>query len=133
MTMNAPLTIKLLIRQLLQKPPSRFPPISDQLSNTTTPRYSILLHIFSCIFLAVLGLHCFGPTFSSCGELWLLLLWSTGSRHAGVVELWHMDFVVLGHVKSSQTRDRTLCPLHWQADQGRFLSTAPPGKSSMSF
>ena len=48
------------------------------------------------LFLAVLGLHCCTPAFSSCGEqgllfvaacsfslLWLLLLQSTGSRRAG--------------------------------------------------
>ena len=48
------------------------------------------------LFLAALGLHCCARAFSSCGEQgllfvvirglligWLLLLWSTGSRHAG--------------------------------------------------
>ena len=48
------------------------------------------------LFLAALGLRCCAQAFSSCGEggysslwcvgfslWWLLLLWSTGSRHAG--------------------------------------------------
>ena len=45
---------------------------------------------------------------------WLLLLWSTGSRHAGfssygtwAQQLWHMGLAAPQHVGSSQTRART--------------------------
>ncbi|KAJ8782455.1 hypothetical protein J1605_010163 [Eschrichtius robustus] len=63
---------------------------------------------------------------------------STGSRHAGSV--------VVAHGPSCSAacgifpdQGSNLCPLHWQADSqplrhqgslaGRFLTTAPPGKS----
>ena len=76
-------------------------------------------------FMTVLGLHCFVQAFTSCGEWgllflgcsrfslrWLLLLWSTGSRHEGfrscstwTQQFLHMNFVAPRHVGSSQTRD----------------------------
>ena len=86
------------------------------------------LYKFIYLFMAVLGLHCCMRAFSSCGEWgysslrcagfslrWLLLLRSTGSRHAGF---------------SSCARGLSCCaacgifldqgsnpsPLHWQAD-----------------
>ena len=53
---------------------------------------------------------------------WLLLLWSTGSRHAGS-ELWHVGSVVVAHGLSCSAAcgifpDQGLnpCPLHWLAD-----------------
>ena len=70
---------------------------------------------FIYLFLAVLRLCCRAPTFSSYGERGysslcctgfslqrLLLLWSTGSRHEGLVAPWH--------VGSSRTRDWTRVP-----------------------
>ena len=50
---------------------------------------------------------------------WLVLLWSTGSRHAGfsscgsraqAQQLWRMSLAALWHVGSSQTRARTRVP-----------------------
>ena len=53
---------------------------------------------------------------------WLLFLWSTGSRvsrlssysfqalEQGLTSCWHMGFVALQHVESSQTRDQTCIP-----------------------
>ena len=48
---------------------------------------------------------------------WLLLLWSTGSRHAGfsscsmqAQQLWRMGLVAPWHVGSSRTRARTRVP-----------------------
>ena len=65
--------------------------------------------------------------FSGCGEQglrfirlplwWLLLLWSTGSRHMG------LDAPL--HVESSQTRDQTCTP----ELAGGFPSTASPRES----
>ena len=61
---------------------------------------------FVLLFLAALGLHCCAGAFSSCGEAgllfvavrgfllrWLLLLQSTGSRHAGFSScgLWALE------------------------------------------
>ena len=97
---------------------------------------------FIYLFLAVLGLHCCARAFSSCGERgllfvavhmfslrWLLLLWRTGSRHAGFSscgmqaqqlwlagsraqahQLWHMGLVAPWHVGSSGARARTRVP-----------------------
>ena len=62
------------------------------------------LHIFFFLnlfylFLPVLGLHCCARAFS---VQWILLLWSTGSKHAGLV--------AARHVESSPTRARTCAP-----------------------
>ena len=97
---------------------------------------------FIYLFLAALGLHCCVRAFYSCGEWgysslrcvgfslrWLLLLRSTGSRHAGfsscgvqaqqlwltgsrgqAQQLWRTGLVAPQHVGSSQTRDRTHVP-----------------------
>ena len=61
-----------------------------------SPLYFYFFKILFIYFLAALGLRCCARAFSSCGERgllfvvvhvfslwWLLLLWSTGSRHAG--------------------------------------------------
>ena len=93
-------------------------------------------------FLVALGLRCCAWAFSSCGEgvysslwcagfslQWLLLLWSTGSRHTGfsscgmqaqqlwltgsraqAQQLWCTGSVALRQVGSSQTRARTRVP-----------------------
>ena len=45
--------------------------------------FFINLFIYLFLFLAALGLRCCARAFSSCGEQGLLLLRSTGSRHAG--------------------------------------------------
>ena len=91
--------------------------------------------LFLSFFLVALGLRCWMQAFSSCrrwgllftslhGFLipWLLLLQSTGSRHAafsgcgswtldpGTQWLWLMGLVSWVHVGSSQTRDLTLVP-----------------------
>ena len=66
---------------------------------------------------------------ASFSWLWLLLLWSMGSRRTGfsscgtqaqqlwftgsraqAQQLWHMDLVALRHVESSRTRARTRVP-----------------------
>ena len=61
-------------------------------------RFFCLFFLKFILFLAALGLHCFAQAFSSCGNgvyfllryagfslRWLLLLQSTGSRHASSV------------------------------------------------
>ena len=103
------------------------------------PYWPMVLNIFSCacwsfvyiyiLFLAVLGLCCCVWAFSlvaarrgysllRCAGFslrWLLLLRSTGSRHAGSV--------VVAHGLSCSTacgifpdQGSNMCPLHWQAD-----------------
>lgn len=89
---------------------------------------------FICLFLVVLDLcHC-TLAFSSCDDRellfiicalrLLLLLWSTASRAHGLQWLWHVSSVVVvhctgppapRHMGSSQDRDWTPHPLHWQA------------------
>ena len=44
------------------------------------------------LFLAALGLHRCTWAFSSCGEQWLLLSWSTGPRTWWARPLWLMGF-----------------------------------------
>ena len=88
--------------------------------------------------LAVLGLCCCGPTFPSCGQQglllvarhgllwwWFLLLWGPGcsSRHMQAQQLGRSGLVAPRHVGSSGTE-----PV-FPALAGRFVSTAPPGKS----
>ena len=62
---------------------------------------------------------------------WLLLLRSTGSRHAGfsscstqAQQLWHMGLVALRHVGSSQTRARTRVPYigRWKGSPGVLVN-----------
>ena len=85
--------------------------------------------IFLNLFLAVLGLCCCVQAFSSCGERGLLSLrctafrctgfsscgtraqqlWLVGSR-AQAQKLWLTGLVILQHVGSSRTRDRTCVP-----------------------
>ena len=65
-------------------------------------RISMILRDTIYFHLFWLGGSCAGSSlllraFSGCGEWWLLLLQSTGSRHTGLV--------ALQHVESSQTRD----------------------------
>ena len=102
-----------------------------------------ILFIFIYSFLAALGLCCCAQAFSSCGEQgcysslrcacfslwWLLLLRSTGSRHAGfsscgmrahqlwltgsraqAQQWWRTGLVAPWHMGSSWTRDRTRVP-----------------------
>ena len=82
-------------------------------------------------FLTELGLSCFVRAFPGCAErglllctgfsfCWLVLLQSTGSRVHGLQGLYLEE--------SSQTRDRTRVPYIGR----RFLSSAPPGKSSLA-
>ena len=78
---------------------------------------------------------------------WLLLLWSTGSRHVGfsrcgmqaqqlwllgsraqAQQLWHMGLVALRHVGSSWTRGRTGAPCIGR----QILNHCAPGKPSPS-
>ena len=47
--------------------------------------------------------------------------------------MWYKDSVPLRHMESSQARDQTKSPAMSSALVGRFLSTAPPEKSSVSF
>ena len=42
-----------------------------------------------------------------CSLLWLLALWSIGSRAHGLQQLWCTELVVPQHVESSQIRDQT--------------------------
>ena len=102
------------------------------------------------MFIAVRGLFLLGVSGGSSlrgtgfSLKWLLLLWSTGSRHTGFssckrgpscCSLWALecglsicgtgDLVALQHVESSWTRVKSVSP----ALAGRFLSTVPPGKS----
>ena len=67
---------------------------------------------------------------------WLLLLWSTGSRLMGfsscgtqAQQLWCTGLVAPWRVGSFQTRAQT----HVPSLAGRFLTTAPPGKSRVNF
>ena len=88
---------------------------------------SIYLFIYfwlRCIFLAARGLSLVvaseGYSLLRCVGFslwWLLLLRTTGSRHAGfsscgwrAQQLWFVGLVALQHVGSSQTRDRTCDP-----------------------
>ena len=71
-----------------------------------------------------------------CSLQWLLLLWSTGSRHVGfsscgtqAQQLWCTGLVAPRHVGSSHTRVEPVSP----ALAGGFLTTAPPGKSSIIY
>ena len=70
--------------------------------------------------MAVLGLHCctgFPLVVGSGGyslvavrslpSQWLLLLWSSGSRMHGLLELWHRGLVAPQHVRFSWIRDQT--------------------------
>ena len=95
----------------------------------------VFFYKFIYLFLAVLGLCCCARAFSRCSEggysslrcagfslQWLLLLWSTGSRHVGFSSCvsWALErtlssggvwgLVAPQHVGSSQTRDRTRVP-----------------------
>ena len=105
--------------------------------------FFFLINLFICfwlcwVFVAVRGfslvavsggyssLQCMGFSLQ-----WLLLLWSTGSRHTGfsscgpqaqqlwllgsraqAQQLWHTGLVALRHVGSSWSRDRTHVPCH---------------------
>ena len=81
-------------------------------------------------------------------SLWWSLLWSAGCKHSGFNsystrsrELWFVSFrvwaqwlwltglIALRHVDSLQSRPEPVPP----AFTGRFLSAAPPGKSTFSF
>ena len=117
---------------------------------------SFLKILFVYLFLAALGLCCCAWAFSSCSESgwgysslrctgfslrWLLLLWSTGSRHTGSVVVvrglsscgsWALEH----RLSSCGTRDQLLWDM-WglpgpglgpvpPALAGGFLITAPP-------
>ena len=109
---------------------------------------------FIYLFLAALGLCCCARAFSSCSEqgllflvvCGLLLLQSTGSRHAGfsscgtwAQQLWlagsRGQAVVVAHGLSCSAacgifldQGSNPCPLHLA---GGFLTTVPPGKSQV--
>ena len=76
--------------------------------------------IIICLFLAVLGLGCCAQLLlvvvsGHFSWLWLLLLWSPGSR-PWARYFRRMAFVAQRHVESSQTSDRTPVPCigrHW--------------------
>ena len=115
------------------------PALVGGLSTTAPPGKSFFFQHYTCFFnlfylfiyfLAALGLRCCVRAFSSCGKWgysslqcmgfslwWLLLLRSTGSRHAGfsscgtwAQQLWRMGLVTPRHVGSSRTRARTHVP-----------------------
>ena len=122
---------------------------------------SKFIYLFICLFvylfLAVLGLRCCAWAFSSCGERgysslrcmgfslrWLLLLQSTGSRHAGFSSggSWAQQcgsWALERRLSSCGTQAQLLHGL-WDllrpglkpmspALAGGFLTTAPPRKS----
>ena len=118
-------------------------------------------NIFIYLFLAVLGLRCCARAFCSCGERgyssslrcagfslqWLLLLQSTGPGHAGSVVvvsgLSSCGSRALGYRLSSCGAWAYLLHEVWDplgpgiklvspALAGRFLTTAPPGKSPLA-
>ena len=84
------------------------------------------VHLY--LFGAVLGLLCHVVFFSRCGERdcslaavhgLLMAVISPIMKHglSGTAQqLKRMGLDAPQHVGSSQTRDQTLCPLHWQAD-----------------
>ena len=86
-----------------------------------------------------------GHSSSRCAGLSLsqpLLLRSTGSRRAGSVVVVHGPSCSAA-CGIFPDQGSSPCPLHWQADSqplchqgslaGRFLTTAPPGKSPNTF
>ena len=108
------------------------------------------MFIYFYLFFSVLGLHCFGCAFSSCGEWGLLIvtvhrllsvvaspLWSTGSRHMGLSSCYSP--ALEPGLSGCGIRAYLLCGM-WDlpgqgmepeslALAGRFLFTAPRGKS----
>ena len=81
---------------------------------------------FGSLFWAALGLSCRMWVFSNCGVLWLLLLWSAGSRVHRLSSYMAWDKFIRGFWDlSSLTRDQT----ESLALKGRFSTTASPGKS----
>ena len=105
------------------------------------------INLFIYLFLAALGLGCYSRVFlaAASGDYsslqcvgfslwWLLLLWSTGSRHAGSVVVAHRlsscgSQALERRLSSCGARAWLLrgmwdlpgqglnpCPLHWQAD-----------------
>ena len=97
--------------------------------------------LFIYLFLAPLGLHCFAQAFFSYGEWvlllcadfslwWLLLLQSTGSRHAGSVGVAHRLSCPLA-CGISPDQGSNLGSLHWQVNsyplchQGNPLGVMP--------
>ena len=86
--------------------------------------------IHLCIlFLAVLGLHCCMPAFSSCSEQGLLSSYGTWASHYGGFSCYRVQalgragsFVVVHRFSCPEARGTFLdqgsnsCPLHWQAD-----------------
>ena len=112
---------------------------SQPLRHQGSPCLNFLkINLFIYLFLAALSLCCCARAFSSCRERglpflvagafslrWLLLLQSTGSRRTGSV------LVELGLSCSTACGifpDQGSNPLS-PALEGRFLTTAPPGKS----
>ena len=69
--------------------------------------------------------RCCLSAFSSCGELGLLLLWSTSSRRVGFSSCSLKGLVAPQHMEYSQASDRTSVPCIGR----RFLPTVPPRKS----
>ena len=67
-------------------------------------------HTLVCLFLVVLGLHCFARTFSSCGEWGLLFVAVSGLPVTAAFLLVAHGLIALWHVESPQTRDRTGVP-----------------------
>ena len=95
-------------------------------------------YLFIYLFLAVLGLRFCVRAFCSCGE-WghsssqcaglspsrPLLLWSTGSRHAGsvIVAHWPSRSAACGIFPGQGSNP---CPLHWQADSQPLCHQGSP-------
>ena len=100
--------------------------------------FYFILFIYFYLFFSVLGLHCFGWAFSSCGEWGLLiitvhrllivvasLLCSTGSRHMGLSGCGARAYLLHGMWDLPGPGMEPESP----ALAGRFLFTAPRGKS----
>ena len=99
----------------------------------------ITIHIYTCIFLkfylfilAALDLRCCPRAFYSCGSRgfslqWLLLLWSTGSRHVGFSSCgtWAQLLRSMWDLPGSGLEPMS------SALAGGFLTTVPPEKPYM--
>ena len=110
-----------------------WPPVPSQ--RALSPSFKLMG--FAYLFLAVLDLCCFSRAFSSCDQQGILCCSSQASRSGGfscggaqalgtqVQWLWPLGLAALRRVKSSQIRVESMS----SALAGRFLPTAPPGKS----
>ena len=88
-------------------------------------------HLFSCLFLAVLGLCCCAQAFSSCGEQGLLCSCCAQASHCGGFSCCGTmgsrctSLAALHHIKSFRPGIKPVS----SALAGGFLTTGPPRKS----